>query len=125
MMLTRTTLYAMLARGEIWWSVTFAYKPANVKMADSMICCLVVVRRRHKRGIGYENVSKLGHRNYWMVTYEDENQEIQKDVDGAAADEEIIYIETVTLYRFVHSVPGIVQRTTAGISSTLGKRFGS
>jgi len=52
-----------------------------------------------------------------MVTYEDEDQEIKKDVDGAAADEETVYIETVTLCCFIHSVPGIVERTTTGLSS--------
>lgn len=61
-MLTRTTLCAMLSQAGDWRFVSFTYKPAKVKMADSMICCLVVVRRRHKRGIGFDIVSNPGER---------------------------------------------------------------
>jgi len=63
--------------------------------------------------------------NNRIVTHEDEDQEIKKDVDGAAADEETVYIETVALSCFFHSVPSIVERTTAELSSNRSHQRGA
>lgn len=52
-----------------------------------------------------------------MATYKDEDQEIKKDVDGAATDEEIIYFETVTFCTWLDAIPCIVERTTRGLSA--------
>ena len=38
-------------------SAVYTYKPAKVNIAVNIICCLIVVRRRHSNGIGYQNVS--------------------------------------------------------------------
>lgn len=49
--LTRTTLAVSVgATREIW---AIAYKPARVKMAVKMMCCLIDIRRRHSNGIGW------------------------------------------------------------------------
>jgi len=52
-----------------------------------------------------------------IVTYEDKDEEIEKDIDGAAAYKKTVYIETVTVFLFINSVPCIVERTTAELSS--------
>jgi len=62
--------------------------------------------------------------NYKMVTYEDKDQEIKKDIDGAAADEEAVYIETVTLCFLINTIPRIVEWSTTEISFTLCSRRG-
>ena len=56
-------------------------------------------------------------RSYGTVAYEHEDQTIQEGIDRAAADKEIIDIETVTLGSSIASVPEIVEGTTAGLSS--------
>ena len=53
MMLTRTTLcFGQFVVMNLLGSFG-TYKPASVKIAVRTICCLKVVRRRHRSGIGY------------------------------------------------------------------------
>jgi len=40
-----------------------------------------------------------------MAAYKDKDQEIKKNIDGAAADEETVYIKTVTVCTWINSVP--------------------
>lgn len=80
-MLTITTLTLMLATNQKA-SRLQTYKPAKVKRAVRTICCLRVVRRRHKSGIGCQGVNTyLPSGRIATGTYEHKNQKVEGDVD--------------------------------------------
>ena len=68
--------------------------PASVKMAVRRICCLIVVLRRQRSGIGWAVVSIGFTRGGMVGTYEEEDDEVEEYVDGSTANEEILYVDT-------------------------------
>lgn len=111
MMLTRTTLLDvnLIFNGE---GIQGTHNPANVKMAVRIICCLVVVRRRHSSGIGCNSVSDHAGISYENMSYEDKHQGVEKDIYRTAPDEESIFIDTTTHAAIYRSTPRMVDRLT-------------
>ena len=90
------------------------YKPAKVKRIVKTICCLTVVRSRHKSGIGYQDVNiRCPTWRNTIGTYYYEDQTVETNIGRAAANEEVINVEAVALNAFIDSIPGVVEWATA------------
>lgn len=99
------------------------YKPARVNRTVKTICCLTVVRRRHRSGIGCQCVNSyrpLGRNT--TVTYEYEDQQVETDVTCAATDKEVIDFNAMTINAFIQTIPCVMNRTTASLSLSSGTR---
>ena len=97
-----------------------SYKPATMKIDVKVSFCLLVVRRRHSKGIGFFRISDRFSRICVLDLYHQENQCIQCTINSTGDQEEQIDIHTPSMHSVFKVPKGMYRNAEVRIRKYVG-----